>query len=571
MLREKVSYGSLIGNRRFNTTLPVTGTGWDMKITPDAPLKNYKDYKIVGQPVPRVDLPPKFTGEFTYTHDVRLPGMLHGRVVRPPVVNSQPTSVDESSIRNIAGVVKIVREGRFIGVVAETEWAAIQAAGALKVTWAEPTTKLPETPDALYDYLKNTKSFRDASPVNRGNPDAALSQAAKTFEATYRWPFQIHGMLGPSCAVADVRGDKVTIYAGSQGPFRTRGNVARLLGVPETNVRVIYREGSGCYGRLSPDDAPEDAALMSRAVGKPVRVQWSRADEHGWSPKGPAHWVTARAGVDSQGKLIAWDYMDRSQPWSTSGTPLLASQQVGLKPTGQGNPDGATGGGELYDIPNQKAVAASIPWIHEDPSPLRTSNLRAPGDLARTFASESFVDEIASALSVDPVEFRLRHLTEKRALDVLHAATRAANWQSRPSPAPPSQGNKATRQGIRHRRPRQRQDRRRGRSGGGQIHRRSHGQAHRTGARLRPDHQSRRAAQPDRGQRDPGREPHAAGRSAVRRSRSEESRLGQLSGDPLQRCPASARRVDQPPGDACAGRRRTGLGARAGGHRQCCL
>jgi CO/xanthine dehydrogenase Mo-binding subunit len=448
--KKKISYGDLVGGRRFNTKITATGTGWDLKVAPEVRAKDPKEYRIVGTSVPRTDLPPKFTGEFTYAQDVRIPGMLHGRVVRPPVVNSKPQSVDENSIKNISGIVKVVQEGNFLGVVAETEWSAIQAAKALKVTWSAPTTKLPANPDELYVYLKNTKSFRDQVAADKGNPEAALSQASKTFEATYRWPFQLHGMIGPSCAVADVHGDKATIWTGTQGPFRTRKSVADLLGLPEKNIRVIYCEGSGCYGRLSTDDAPEDAALMSRAVGKPVRVQWMREDEHGWEPKGPAQLMTVRAGVDAQGKVTAWDFMDRSFPWTESqGNPLLASKQAGLKPSGQGNLNGAGGGGDIYAFENQKVVAAGIPWMQPDPTPLRTSNLRAPGELARCFASESFMDEIASSQGIDPVHFRLRYLGDnKRATEALLAATKKAEWKERASPAPVSTGSKAAGRGV---------------------------------------------------------------------------------------------------------------------------
>jgi len=443
------TYGKLIGGRRFNLRITATGKGWDMQVAPEVPAKDPKDYKIVGTSVPRVDLPPKFTGEFTYTPDVRVPGMLHGRVIRPAVVNSKPSSVDQSSIAHIPGVVKVVQQGGFLGVVAQTEWAAIQAAKALKVTWSSPTTKLPATPDEIYAYLKDTKSFKDQVVANKGDLDTALAGASKTFEATYRWPFQLHGMIGPSCAVADVRGNQVTIWAGSQGTFRTRKEVAEMLGLAERNVRVIYRESSGCYGRLSPDDVPLDAALLSRAVGKPVRVQWMREDEHGWEPKGPAQLMTVRAGVDAQGKVTAWDYIDRSLPWTTTGMVLLASRQIGLKPIGQGSPNGNAGGGEIYEFDNQKVVAAAIPWVHQDPTPLRTSNLRAPGDLARTFASESFIDEIASGLGIDPVQFRLRYLSNnKRPTDALLAATKKADWKQRPSPAPGSSGSKATGRGV---------------------------------------------------------------------------------------------------------------------------
>ncbi len=447
---KKIAYGDLLGGKRFNVKISAIGNGWDMKVAPQVPAKDPKDYKIVGKSIPRVDLPEKFTGEFVYSQDVSVPGMLHGRAVRPATSLSMPSNVDESSIQNIPGVVKVVREGGFVGVVAQTEWAAIQAARALKVTWSEPTLKMPSGPDEVFDYLKNTKSFKDNIVTNRGNLDAAFSQAHKVLEATYYWPFQLHGMMGPPCAVADVRGDKATIWAGTQGPFRTRDSIAKMLNIPPKNVHLMYREGSGSYGRLECDDAAEDAALLSRAVGKPVRVQWMREDEHAWDPKGPAQYTTVRAGVDAQGNVIAWDFMDRSFPWTASeGNPLLASSQIGLTPTTTGFLNGAGGGGQIYTFENQKVLAADIPWVQKGDWPLRTSNLRAPGDLARVFASESFVDEIASSLGVDPVQFRLRYLTsDKRISEVLTATVKKAGWTDRPSPAPASSGTKAAGRGV---------------------------------------------------------------------------------------------------------------------------
>ncbi len=447
---KKIAYGDLLGGKRFNIKIVASGVGWDMKVAPEVPAKNPKDYKIVGKSIPRVDLPEKFTGEFVYSQDASVPGMLHGRVVRPATSLSAPASVDESSIKNIPGVVKVVREGSFVGVVAETEWAAIQAARALKVTWSEPTLKMMSGPSEVFDYLKNTKSFKDNVVTNRGNLDAAFSQAQKKYEATYYWPFQLHGMIGPPCALADVRGDKATIWTGTQGPFRTRDAIAKMLSMPPKNVHLLYREGSGSYGRLESDDVAEDAALMSRAVGKPVRVQWMREDEHAWDPKGPAQLTTIRAGVDAQGNVIAWDFMDRSLPWSESeANPLLASTQIGLKPTGPGFLNGAGGGGQIYTFENQKVLAANIPWVQQGQWPLRTSNLRAPGDLARVFASESTIDEIASDLHVDPVQFRLRYLTsDKRISEILIATAKKAGWNDHPSPAPASTGAKAAGRGI---------------------------------------------------------------------------------------------------------------------------
>jgi nicotinate dehydrogenase subunit B len=444
-----VSYAELVGGKRFDLKITATGVGGAMKVAPEVTAKDPKTYKVVGTSAPRVDLPPKFTGEFTYTADVRVPGMLHGRVVRPPTASTKPVSVDEGSIASIAGVVKVVQEGRFVGVVAQTEWAAIQAARKLKVTWSESESKYPTTRDEVFDYLKNTKSLGDQVAVNRGNIEAALAQgSSKTFEATYLWPFQNHGMMGPSCAVADVQENKATVWAGSQGTFITRKQVADLLGFPEKSVRVIYRESSGCYGRLSPDDAPLDAALMSRAVGKPVRVQWMRDDEHGWEPKGPAQRMTVRAAFEASGKVTAWAFEDRSFPWTENRNPYLAAQQIGHAMTSPGNSNGTGGGGQIYNVEHQRVVAAPIPWLWPDPMPLRTSNLRAPGDLARSFASESAIDEIASTFGVDPIEFRLRYLTDPRIIDMLNAVTKQAKWEPRPSPAPPAVGAIAKGRGV---------------------------------------------------------------------------------------------------------------------------
>ncbi len=375
--------------------------------------------------------------------------MLHGRVVRPPTFSPKLVSVDEDSIKDIAGIVKLVQQENFVGVVAHTEWAAIQAARKLKVTWSAPENKYPSTREEVFDYLKNTKSAGDTAVTSRGNIDAGMSQGSKTFNTTYYWPFQMHGMLGPSCAVADVRDSEATIWAGSQDTYGTRTQVANLLGLPEKSVRVIYREAAGCYGRLSPDDVPLDAALMSRAVGKPVRVQWMRDDEHGWEPKGPAQLMSVRAAVDATGKVTAWDFIDRSFPWTENNNPLLASRQIGIKPTSvPGNGNGTSGGGQIYTFENQKVVASTIPWIWPDPMPLRTSNLRAPGDVARTFASETAIDEIASSIGADPVEFRLRYITDKRIIDVLNAAAKQMNWTSRPSPAPAAGGSKTIGRGV---------------------------------------------------------------------------------------------------------------------------
>ena len=447
---KQISYGQLIGGKRFNVKIQAEGRGNDLKLAQDVKAKDPKDYRTVGTSVKRFDLPPKLTGEMVYIQDARIPGMLHGRVVRPPVVNSAPASIDESSVRGIPGFVKVVREGNFVGVVAKTEWTAIQAAEKLQVSWSPPKFKLPANPDDLYAYLRNTKSFTTLKGAEKGNPAEALGKTKKQYEATYRWPFQMHGMIGPSCAVADVRGDKATVWSGCQGPFRTRASISSLLKIPDSNVRVIYHEASGSYGRMSNDDSAEDAALLSRAVGAPVRVQWSRHDEHGWEPKGPAQTQSVKAALDETGKIIAWEFTDYSFPWTVaSGTTLLASEQIGIKSKIPGQGNGNQGGGEIYAFENTKVGAEQIPWLQSEPFPLRTSNLRAPGQLSRTFASETLLNEIAADLGVDPIELRLRYLTQdKRGTEVLKSVAEKARWQKRSAPSAKSDGTNASGRGV---------------------------------------------------------------------------------------------------------------------------
>jgi CO/xanthine dehydrogenase Mo-binding subunit len=447
---KQISYGQLIGGKRFNLKIQAEGRGNDLKLAQDVKAKDPKEYTTVGKAVPRFDLPPKVTGETVYIHDMRVPGMLHGRVIRPPTISTAPLNIDENALKNISGFVKVVQQGSFVGVVAKTEWAAIKAAEAIKITWAKPVTKLPDNAEELYAYLKNTKSFTTQKGVERGDAAATFGKAPKQYETNYRWPFQLHGMIGPSCAIADVRGDQATIWSGCQGPFRIRAAVASLLKFPEKNVRVIYRDGSGSYGRLSSDDSSEDAALLSRAVGAPVRVQWSRQDEHGWEPKGPAQTQTLRAGVDETGKIIAWEFTDYSFPWTVaSATTLLASEQIGIKSKSPGQGNGNQGSGEIYAFENIKVAAEQIPWMQSEPFPLRTSNLRAPGQLSRSFASETLLNEIAADLGVDPIELRLRYLTEdKRGTDVLKTVAERARWQKRGAPAGGSSGANATGRGV---------------------------------------------------------------------------------------------------------------------------
>jgi CO/xanthine dehydrogenase Mo-binding subunit len=299
---------------------------------------------------------------------------------------------------------------------------------------------MPANREAVDTYLTDTKPVRELTPVKRGDVDSAFSQAAKTLQATYHWPFQNHGMMLPSCALADVQGNRATIWTGAQGPFTTRDRISGMMNVPKKNVDVHYVESSGCYGRLTADDAAEDAVLMSRAVGKPVRVQWMRADEQVWAPKGPQQLQTIRAALDAGGKVAAWDYLDRSFPWTESqGTPQLAERQIGIEPTNAGNPNGAGGAGEIYDFENMKIESKTIPWMFPEPMPLRTASLRSPGEPPRVFATESFIDEIAAELRMDPLQFRLAYLkNDKRISEALRTVAEKSGWAERSSPAPAS-------------------------------------------------------------------------------------------------------------------------------------
>ncbi|HEV2357213.1 MAG TPA: molybdopterin cofactor-binding domain-containing protein, partial [bacterium] len=424
------AYGDLIGGRRFDVTLKASGG------TPDAGAVRPKapdQYKVVGTPVPRMDIPPKAAGRFTYVVDVRVPGMLHGRVVRPPVPEARLVRVERG--QDLPPAVRIVTRGTFVGVVAETEWEAIQAAGKIAVTWSTSEARWPAMPD-LYTAMWAMAPTTRKVMAETGGVDAAFASAARTIEARYEWPFQSHAMMGPACAVADVRAGSTTIWSSTQHPHQLAHGIAELLGRPADTVRVIWVQGSGSYGRAGGDDAAGDAALLSQATGRPVRVQWMRADETGWDPKGPPVVMAARAALDARGGVLGWDYVARG--FSGSGTSprpdtagdLLAGQLMGRPASGVDVPPALQ---ENYVFASKRKIGEVVPWP-QDASPLRTSNLRAPSQPATTFGGESFVDEVAAALRADPVEFRLRYLREPRDIAVVRAAADRARWTARPSP-----------------------------------------------------------------------------------------------------------------------------------------
>ena len=443
----QVSYGQLLQGKRFNLTLNSA-----------AIPKDPHQYTILGTSVPRIDIPTKATGQFQYVQHVRLPGMLHGKVVRPPVVGATVVSIDRGSVAGLPGNVKVVVKNNFVGVVADTEWSAIQAAKALNVTWSQGVT-LPDQ-STLYTWMQQQPSA-DSFTVNSEDTDQLLKQAVIKVSAQYLYPFQMHGPLASSCAVADVQGGSgssatATIWSATQGVYPERDSVAMVLGIPKSNVRVVFVESSGCYGLCGNDSVGYDAALLSQAVGQPVRVQYSRKDENvAGDTFGPAYVIDMNAGIDAMGQIIVWTYESWSlakgdRPEATipgniiSGAlagfptpPLLPSAAKPLM-TFDNNNNSAAGylNGAVAGKPpaGTGTVASQKVLVHSIASPFFTGPLRSPARLQNTFANESFMDELAAAVKADPVQYRLRHLSDPRLIAVLNAAAQAANWDTRPSP-----------------------------------------------------------------------------------------------------------------------------------------
>jgi CO/xanthine dehydrogenase Mo-binding subunit len=388
--------------------------------------------RIVGKPVARRDIPAKVTGVGAFVQDLRLPGMLHGRIVRPPGYGAKLEALDEARVKAIPGVVAVVRDGSFIGVVAEREEQAIKASLALaeSAKW-KPGPPLPDAA-GIYDLLL-------ALPAEDrvvSEKQAPLPAGARIVEATYRKPYMAHAAIGPSCAVAELRDGKMTVWTHSQGVFPLRGNLAMALKMPAEKIRCIHAEGPGCYGHNGADDAALDAALLARAVpGRPVRLQWMRSDEFLWEPFGPAMVMKARAALSPSGRIVDWNYelwsnTHSMRPSEPGGVNLLASWYL-AEPQRPSQPrimPQPAGGGDrnavpLYDFPRQRIVNHFI----ED-MPLRISALRTLGAYANVFATESFMDELALAAGADPVAFRLAHLTDARARAVIEAVARKAGW-----------------------------------------------------------------------------------------------------------------------------------------------
>jgi nicotinate dehydrogenase subunit B len=448
---KKASYAELIGGQYFNVQLDWNKQYGNTLYAPGkAQPKKYTEHKIVGQPIKRADVAPKVFCTEDYCTDVKVPGMVHGRMIRPAVAGSVPVKVDESSIKDIPGA-KVVWQNGFLGVVADKEWDAIQAMQKLKVDWSKVEPPFPSQA-ALYDHIRNAPvRKREVDSKQTGNVDEAFKTAAKVIEAEYEWPFQSHAAMGPACALVDIKDGKVTCWSGSQKSHFVQIGLAAQLGVPLADVHVVWQTGPGSYGRNDADDCAADAAALAKAVGKPVRLQYMREQGTGWDPKGPASIHRARAAIDAQGNVIAHDFLSKGfsrVDVDTNGSKLpdtLAGQTQGVALK---SGDGFGVPAESYEFASKRAAWETIPPLLDRSSPLRSSHLRDPVGPQIHFASESFMDELAAALNLDPIEFRLRHVKEPRDIAVIKAAAAKFGWDTRPSPRRDQKGNVVSGRGI---------------------------------------------------------------------------------------------------------------------------
>jgi CO/xanthine dehydrogenase Mo-binding subunit len=448
---KKVSYADLVGGRYFNVQLDWNKKYGNPLYAPGkAKPKDAKDHKIVGQPIKRADIAPKVFAQEDFCTDIKVPGMVHGRMVRPPVAGAVPVKVDDTSIKDIP-TAQVVWDQGFLGVVADKEWDAIRAAEKLKVEWSAVAPPFPDQA-ALYDHIrKETPRKRSVEPQEAGNVDDAFKTAARVIEAEYEWPFQSHSSMGPACSLVEIKDGHVTCWTGTQKSHFVRAGLSAMLQIPEDNIHVKWTLGPGSYGRNDADDAAMDAAVLAKAVGKPVRLQYMRNQGTGWDPKGPASIHHARAALDAQGNVIAYDFLSKgfsrvdvdtngSKPFDT-----LAGQTLGVALK---SGDGFGVPAESYAFANKRTAWETIPPLLDRASPLRSSHLRDPVGPQIHFASESFMDEIAAALNMDAVEFRLRYVKDARDTAVIKAAAEKAGWQTRPSPRKDQTGDKVAGRGI---------------------------------------------------------------------------------------------------------------------------
>jgi nicotinate dehydrogenase subunit B len=412
----------------------LEGAPLELKVDPKAPTRRPADYKVVGRSIPRVDIPAKVTGEFTYVHDLRVPGMLHARVLRPDVIGASLLSVDDAQARKVPGFVRTVRKGDFLAVVATTEWGAIRAMRAVRAGWGAGET-LPD-PATVFDDWRSRPVAKEESTQKVGDVEAALAGAQRRVRARYDFAVQTHASLGPSCAVADFRDGRLTCWSASQATHSMVDELAPIVGLPKDRIRVVYLEGSGCYGRNGHEDATADAALIATLIGAPVRVQWMRADETARAPKSPPRSMDMEGGLDAAGNLVAWsgDFwiaLNHIVAFKPLDFPLLSATETGLPKPGNWVGFLFQNSGIGYALPNVR-----VHTRHVERAFFRSAHLRSPGRIENSFANESFVDELAFAAGADPAEFRLRHLKDPRARAVIDKVLARAGWTPRVGPNP---------------------------------------------------------------------------------------------------------------------------------------
>ncbi|MGC2399849.1 MAG: molybdopterin cofactor-binding domain-containing protein [Acidobacteriaceae bacterium] len=434
---KRVSYAELIGARKFS-----------LEVNKQAKRRSPSEWKVLGKSVPALDRVALMTGTFEFVQNVRVPGMLHGRVVRPPEMGAKLVSVDEASVSSIPGVVKVVVQKDFAGVVAETQFAAVQAARRLVCHW-QPGPALPSQ-GTFFETLRQRPS-RDELSVDSGDVSETLAKAHRVLQARYTYPYQMHGSLGSSCAVADVRAESATVWSPTQSVYPTRNCIATLLNRPPDTVRVIFVRGSGCYGLNGADAVSFDAAVLSQAVSRPVRLQYTREDEMKWENFGSACVIEHRAGVASDGSIVAWDRENwvanrgsrpgYDQPGNIISGMLLGYEPELFEPTAAKAPTRKLHNGS-NTVPEYLAgcaggacngsgtIKCERVLTHTVASPFYTGPLRSPLRIQNTFANECFMDELAAAMHADPIQYRLRHLHDERVKGVLAAAAKAANWES---------------------------------------------------------------------------------------------------------------------------------------------
>jgi nicotinate dehydrogenase subunit B len=455
---KRVTYGELIGGKRFNVAL--TGNNIDAT-TGVARVKPVQELHIVGMSPQRYDIPAKVDGSLKWAVDVKLPGMVHARNVKPPVAGAKLVSIEESSVRRLPGFIKVVSKGNYVAVLCEREEQAIAASRQLVVNWQKPTTPAFPTSEKLFEYMRGATPTSSQGPNVVGNPDAALAGAAKVVEAEYDVPFQGHTAFAPAHATADPSNGQMTIYSNDMKSYGMRNGVAAFLGMSREQVRVVWMEGPQGYGRTAADDAGFEAAYLAKEIGRPVRVQWMRDEETAWDAKGPAFAIKMRGALDAQGNLIVLEYNARAADYCHLGyneaETVLIAQLMGTRRATPASGSAATPS-DMYVIPNKRTATqiVSLPLVWE--TPLRTGNLRDPNGPQSTFAAESFIDEMAAAAKADPVAFRMRLLTASttddsgfkraRSIAVVKAAADAYGWDRRPSPKPRGAGDILTGRGL---------------------------------------------------------------------------------------------------------------------------